>query len=287
MDPVIFSVGNISIRWYSLFIFLGIIVAYFLIGKESKRKDLDKEFVFNLCFWVILFGILGARLYYVIFSFSEYKDNLMDIFKLWQGGLAIHGGIIAGLITLIVYCKKYNVKKELMTDIAVPGIIIAQAIGRWGNFFNGEAFGKATTDTFLKSLKIIPNFITENMFLYDQADGLWSYRHPCFYYESLWCILGFIILLLIRKYYKKREDGFLTGFYMFWYGLGRFFIEFLRTDALPLFGTSIKVAQVVSLLLFVSGLVVMIYLIIKQKKNVEEKSKDEKVKKVKKVKKNK
>jgi len=264
MDPVIFSIGKFSIRWYSVCILTGIIIAYFLIQREAKKKNIDKEFVFNLVFLVVLFGILGARLYYVIFSFNEYKDNLLDIFKVWQGGLAIHGGILAGLITLIIYCNKNKISKVVMTDIAVPGIIIAQAIGRWGNFFNGEAFGKAVSDTFLKSLVFIPNFIIENMFLYDTSDGVWAYRHPCFYYESLWCLFGFAILLLIRKLYKKRKDGILTSFYMMWYGLGRFFIESLRTDALPLFGTNIKVAQVVSFILFSIGIVWFIYLIIKQ-----------------------
>ena len=264
MDPVIFSIGKISIRWYSVFILIGIIIAYFLIQKESKKKNIDSEFVFNLVFWVVLIGIIGARLYYVLFSLNEY-NKFIDIFKVWEGGLAIHGGILAGLITLIIYCNKNKVKKLVMTDIAVPGIIIAQAIGRWGNFFNGEAFGKAVSYTYLRSLHFIPNFIINNMFLYDSFDGEWAYRHPCFYYESLWCLLGFILLLVIRKYYMKRKDGFLTAFYMFWYGLGRFFIEFLRTDALKIF--NIRVAQVVSFLLFSIGIGMMIYLIYKQVKD--------------------
>jgi phosphatidylglycerol:prolipoprotein diacylglycerol transferase len=265
MDPVIFSIGKISIRWYSVCILTGIIIAYFLIQKEAKKKNIDKEFVFNLVFWVVIFGIIGARLYYVLFSLKEY-NHFIDMFKVWEGGLAIHGGILAGLITLIIYCNKNKVKKLVMTDIAVPGIIIAQAIGRWGNFFNGEAFGKAVTDTYLRSLHFIPNFIIKNMYLYDSYDGEWAYRHPCFYYESLWCLLGFIILLVIRKFYKERKDGFLTAFYMMWYGLGRFFIEFLRTDALKVFNTNIRIAQVVSFLLFSIGLGMMIYLLIKQLK---------------------
>ena len=287
MDPVIFSIGKISIRWYSLLILVGIIIAYFLINREGIKKKLDKEFLFNTTFWVIIFGILGARLYYVIFNFKIYKGNLLDIFKIWEGGLAIHGGILAGLITLIIYCNKNKVKKLVMTDIAVPGIIIAQAIGRWGNFFNKEAFGIATSIEFLKKIKIIPNFVINNMLIYDSSDGIFAYRHPCFYYESLWCIVGFIILLLIRKYYKKREDGFLTGFYMFWYGLGRFFIECLRTDALSLFGTSIRIAQVVSVILFIFGIYLMIYLIIKQNNNDALIKEEPKQKRTRKVKKNK
>ncbi len=251
MNPNIFTIGNFSIRWYSVLILLGVIIGYLLASKEAKKFDLPKDFVFDLTFWVVIFGIIGARLYYVIFNFNLYKDNIIDIFKVWNGGLAIHGGILFGFITLVIYCKIRDVNPFRMTDIAVPSLIIAQAIGRWGNFFNSEAHGPVTTLENLKSL-FIPDFIIKGM----KIGGI--YYHPTFLYESLWCLLGFIVILLIRKYYKYLKVGQLTCVYLMWYSVGRVFIESLRTDSLMFMG--FKVAQLVSLLCFVIGLICFIYL---------------------------
>lgn len=251
MNPEIFSVGNFSIRWYSVLILLGIVIGFFLADKEGKKFRLPLDFIFNLGFWVVLFGIVGARVYYVVFNFSIYKDHLIDIFKVWNGGLAIHGGIIAGLITLLVYCRMKHVSPLRIADIAVPSLILAQAIGRWGNFFNGEAHGPATTLANLQNLHI-PSFIIRGMNIH----GI--YYHPTFFYESLWCLVGFILLLLIRRFYKYLKCGQLTCFYMMWYGVGRLFIESLRTDSLML--GHFKVAQIVSLFMFVVGLLGFLYL---------------------------
>ncbi len=251
MNPEIFSIGNFSLRWYSVMIFIGIVVAYFLANKESKKFELPKDFIFDLAFWVIIFGIIGARLYYVIFNFSFYSNNLLKIFMVWKGGLAIHGGIIGGFIALVVYCRIRKVNPFRMTDIVVPSLIIAQAIGRWGNFFNGEAHGPETSLAFLQNLHI-PQFIIDGMYI----EGI--YYHPTFLYESLWCVLGFILLLLIRKYYKCLKVGQLTSVYLMWYSVGRIFIESLRTDSLMI--GEFKVAQLISVILFVIGLVVFFYL---------------------------
>ncbi len=251
MNPEIVNLFGISIRWYSVLILCGIMLAFFLANKESKKFNLPDEFIFDMGFWVVIFGILGARIYYVIFNFSNYSDNLLDIFKVWEGGLAIHGGIIFGLITLLIYCKIKKVKPLRITDIVVPSLIIAQAIGRWGNFFNSEAHGPITTLASLKSL-FIPDFIINGMYI----DGV--YYHPTFLYESLWCILGFIILLLVRRFYKYLKSGQLTCVYLVWYGIGRLLIESLRTDSLMI--GSFKVAQLVSLFMIVIGLVFFIYL---------------------------
>lgn len=251
MNPEIVNLFGISIRWYSALILCGIMLAFFLANKESKKFNLPDEFIFDMGFWVVIFGILGARIYYVIFNFSNYSDNLLDIFKVWEGGLAIHGGIIFGLITLLIYCKIKKVKPLRITDIVVPSLIIAQAIGRWGNFFNSEAHGPITTLANLKSL-FIPDFIINGMYI----DGV--YYHPTFLYESLWCILGFIILLLVRRFYKYLKSGQLTCVYLVWYGIGRLLIESLRTDSLMI--GSFKVAQLVSLFMIVIGLVFFIYL---------------------------
>lgn len=251
MNPEIVNLFGISIRWYSVLILCGIMLAFFLANKESKKFNLPDEFIFDMGFWVVIFGILGARIYYVIFNFSNYSDNLLDIFKVWEGGLAIHGGIIFGLITLLIYCKIKKVKPLRITDIVAPSLIIAQAIGRWGNFFNSEAHGPVTTLANLKSL-FIPDFIINGMYI----DGV--YYHPTFLYESLWCILGFIILLLVRKFYKYLKSGQLTCVYLVWYGIGRLLIESLRTDSLMI--GSFKVAQLVSLFMIVIGLIFFIYL---------------------------
>ena len=244
MNPVLFSIGNIEIRWYSVLILVAIFVAISLLIKEGKRFNIPKDFLFNLAFWTIIFGIIGARIYYCIFNFSLYKDNVFDIFKIWEGGLAIHGGLIAGFITLLVYTKKYNVNTIKTTDMAVIPLLLAQAIGRWGNFFNSEAHGVATTYHHLKELHI-PEKIIEGMKIGN------IYYHPTFYYESLYCLVGVVILLFVRRYrYLKR--GQLTTLYMMYYSIGRFFIESLRTDSL-MFG-GFKVAQIVSVVLFLFGL---------------------------------
>ncbi len=251
MNPEIFSIGNFSLRWYSVLILTGIIVGLILASREAKKFNLPKDFIFDLSFYLILFGILGARLYYCLFNFSLYKNNPFDILKIWNGGLAIHGGIIAGLITLIIYCKAKKVNPVRLCDIIVPSLIFAQAIGRWGNFFNSEAHGPATTLTTLQDLHI-PNFIISGM----QINGV--YYHPTFLYESIWCLIGFIIIILIRKLCKSLKSGQLTCFYMMWYSIGRLFIEGLRTDSLML--GQIKVAQLVSLIMFITGLIIFLYL---------------------------
>lgn len=251
MDPVIFTIGNFSVRWYSVLILLGIIMGYFLAVKEARKFNISSDLVLDVAFWVIIFGIIGARVYYVLFNFNLYKDNLVDIFKIWNGGLAIHGGIIFGFITLVIYCKIKKVSIFRMTDIIVPSLILAQAIGRWGNFFNSEAHGPVTTFENLKSL-FIPNFIIEGMKIND------IYYHPTFFYESLWCLIGFVVIILIRKFYKYLKVGQLTCVYLMWYSVGRVFIESLRTDSLMFMGY--KVAQLVSVGCFAIGFMGFVYL---------------------------
>ena len=249
MNPVIISVGGFEVRWYSLLILMGIIAAYLYAYNEAKKYNAPKDFIFNLTFWSVLFGVIGARLYYVIFNWQLYSHDLLSVFKFWEGGLAIHGGLIVGLITMFVYSKKNKARFLKITDIAGPAVLIAQAFGRWGNFFNSEAHGPATTLATLKSHGIIPGFIIDGM----NINGI--YYEPTFYYESLWCLLGFIICLFIKNY-KNTKLGDLTAFYLVWYGSGRFLIESLRTDSLMLGG--LKVAQIVSVVAFIAGIVLFI-----------------------------
>ncbi len=244
MSNIAFTIMGYDIRWYSLCILGGIIVALFFFMREGRRFNYPKEFLFNLAFWVIIFGIIGARLYYCAFEFDTYKDNLLDIFKIWEGGLAIHGGIIAGFITMVVYTKRYQVSTVKMMDITAVPLLIAQAIGRWGNFFNKEAFGSATTYLHLKELHI-PEKIIDGMKIGN------VYYHPTFFYESLYCLIGFIILLILRRF-RYIKTGQITSLYLMYYSVGRFFIEKLRTDSLMLGG--FKTAQIISIVLFVIGL---------------------------------
>ncbi|MBQ2639987.1 MAG: prolipoprotein diacylglyceryl transferase [Bacilli bacterium] len=252
MDRVAFKLGFISIYWYSLFILSGVLVALFFIIKEAKRKNIKADFLIDLIFKALIFGIIGARIYYVIFNFSYYISNPIEIFQIWHGGLAIHGALIAGLIVTYLCTKKEKIDFIELLDILVVGIIIGQAIGRWGNFFNQEAYGNITTLSHLKALHI-PNFIIKNMYI------LGEYRQPTFLYESLFCLLGFVIMIIVRNKFRLHR-GFLLGFYLVWYGVLRFIIESMRSDSLML--GPIKMAQIVSIIFILFG----IYMIFRKEK---------------------
>ena len=217
MNPILIELGNIKIYYYSIMILLGILLGSFLVIKESKKFNISKEKITDMLFYTILFGILGARIYYVIFNLEYYTQNPIEIIKVWEGGLAIHGGIIAGIIYIIYYTKKNNINTLLITDICAPGVLIGQALGRWGNFFNREAHGPLTSLEHLKKIHI-PNFIIEGM----NING--NYYMPTFLYESILCLIGLIIILIIRRT-NKLKIGQITSFYMIWYGIIRFIIE--------------------------------------------------------------
>ena len=262
MNPEMFNIGGFSIRWYSFLILMGIIIAFVFAVLEEKRKKFPKDFVYDIGFLLILFGILGARLYYVLFNLDYYLSNPLEIIAVWNGGLAIHGGIIAGVITAFIYCKKKDINLLETCDLIVPSVIIAQAIGRWGNFFNSEAHGPITTLAKLKDM-YIPDFVINGMFI----DG--QYYIPTFYYESLWCIFGFVIMIICRYKWKNMKVGQMTGLYLFWYGVGRFFIESLRTDSLMFL--NLKIAQLVSIIFIIVGIVffVLPFLKNRNKNNVK------------------
>ena len=253
MNRIIFNIGSFSVTWYSVCILIGIALAGLIIGKEAKKHNIPNYFVTNLIFWCVVFGIVGARIYYVLFNLDYYSVYPMEIIKVWNGGLAIHGGIIGGIITSIYYCKKYNVNPIKMMDIVVPGVIIAQAIGRWGNFFNSEAHGSVVARSFLEGLHL-PKFIIEGMKIGS------NYYHPTFLYESILCLLGFVIFISIRRI-KKLKLGQITSLYLIWYGIIRFFIESLRTDSLML--GSLKMAQVISIVMIIVGILIFIVSIIR------------------------
>jgi len=256
MDRILFSIGPITIYWYSVTMLLAVLTGIYLATKESKKQGMY-QFISDLIVYVIIFGIIGARLYYVIFNFDSYKNNLLEIFAIWNGGIAIYGAIVGGFLAIVYLAKKRKQSIIKTTDIIVPGLILAQAIGRWGNFFNGEAHGTEVSLDFLESLHL-PNFIIEGMHI----NGI--YYHPTFLYESLWCILGFIVLITIRKI-TQRKQGIMTYSYFIWYGIGRLFIEGLRTDSLYL--GNFRISQIVSIILIILGIIGIIVSIVKGNKN--------------------
>ena len=244
MDRVALDLGFLQIYWYSIFIFLGVFFASVVILREAKKQKINEDFMINLIFYGVIFGLIGARLYYIAFNLDYYLKYPMEILEFWNGGLAIHGAIIFGLATVWLYCKKYNAKVLKILDILVVGLILGQAIGRWGNFFNGEAYGAITTLENLQKLSI-PQFVIDGMYI----SG--AYHQPAFLYECIWNITGFIALLIIRRY-KYLKNGQLTGVYLIWYSIGRFVIEGMRMDSLML--GNFRIAQIISIAAILIGI---------------------------------
>ncbi|MGG3799956.1 prolipoprotein diacylglyceryl transferase [Metabacillus fastidiosus] len=239
LNRIAFELGPITIYWYAIFIVTGVIIGLWIANKEAARKNLPKEIISDLILWALPISIITARIYYVIFRWEYYSQNIGDIIKIWEGGLAIHGALIGGVATVIVYSKKKNLSFWLLVDILAPSLILAQAIGRWGNFMNQEVHGGPVSREFLEILQL-PEFIINQMYINGQ------YYHPTFLYEFVWNIIGFVILILLRRAKLKTGELFLS--YLIWYSFGRFFIEALRTDNLMLTDT-LRMAQVISILL--------------------------------------
>lgn len=248
IDPVAFNIGPIHVRWYGIIIACGILLGYYIAQAALKNVGLHKDTLIDIIFYSAIFGFIVARLYFVIFQWPYYMENPGEIPKIWHGGIAIHGGLIGGFITGIIVCRTKNLHPFQIGDIVAPSIILAQGIGRWGNFMNHEAHGGPVSKAFLEHLHL-PDFIIRNMYI----DG--QYYHPTFLYESLWDVLGFIILITLRKHLKLGETFF--G-YLIWYSIGRFFVEGLRTDSLML-TSHIRVAQLVSVILIVISIILIIY----------------------------
>ena len=258
MNRVALDLGFIQIYWYSITMFLGVLLGIIIAYIEIKRKKINLTKFENMAFYAIIFGFIGARIYYVLFNLDYYLQRPIEILEVWNGGLAIHGGIIGAVLAIFVYSRKNKINFIEMLDICAPGLIIGQVIGRWGNFFNSEAHGGIVAREFLEKLHI-PDFIINGMYI----NG--NYYHPTFLYESVLNLICFIILLVLRKN-KKIKIGTITGIYLMWYSVVRFFIESMRTDSLML--GSLKMAQVISILLFIVGLVLII--ISKEKYNKED-----------------
>ena len=246
MNPVALQLGPISIRWYAICIVSGLILAVYLSMKEAPRKKIDPDDIIDFILIAFPLAIVGARIYYVIFEWGYYSQHLGEIFAIWNGGIAIYGGLLTGALVLYLFSRRRLIEPIDFLDIAAPSVMIAQSIGRWGNFFNQEAYGAA-----VKSLNYLPSFIRDQMYI----DG--SYRQPTFLYESIWNLLGFLLILILRRKPQFLRQGEITAFYLIWYGFGRMIIEGMRTDSLMFAG--LRVSQWLSMILILVGLAIIIY----------------------------
>ena len=258
LNSVAFTLFGIEIKWYGVLITLGIILAFLYALKRTRSFGIDPDRMFDVSLAGLVGGVIGARLFYVIFEWDLYKDDLLSIFNTRKGGLAIYGGIIGALLVGALFCKIRKVKLLPMFDLAALGLLIGQCIGRWGNFFNIEAFGSNTDLPWGMYSEQTASYLSAH-----QNELLLSLGvtvdprapvHPCFLYESLWCLIGFILLHFLSK--KRRYDGQIFLMYIAWYGVGRFFIEGLRTDSL-LIGR-LRVSQVLAAVFVIASVITML-----------------------------
>ena len=233
--PSYFTVFGRNIYFYGVLIALGFLLAILYCGRRSRDFGIQADDFFDLMLWLIPLSIVGARLYFVLFRLDDYLADPISILKVHEGGLAIYGGVIAGVLCAVFVCRHKKIPLPAMLDLTVLGLLIGQIIGRWGNFMNREAFG-AETAIFCRMGLTAP-------------DGTTIYVHPTFLYESLWNLACFVFLLFFTKRGGRRYDGQCALIYFFWYGLGRAWIEGLRTDSLYIGGTGIRVSQLLSLIL--------------------------------------
>jgi len=251
LSAIAFEIGPIVIHWYAIIIIFGLISASFLARHEMKKVALNTGDLIDFILITTPLSIIGARIYYVIFNLQNYLSEPLEIFAIWNGGLAIYGGLIVGVISTIVFCKKRALPLFKMLDVLAPSVMLAQAIGRWGNFVNQEAYGGETTAHFLRSVLHLPNFIVEGM----EIGGI--YYQPTFLYESLWNLMGCLIILALRHKVKFYLEGEIFWQYVTWYSFGRFFIEGMRSDSLLIFQV-IRVSQALSALLFFGALIFIV-----------------------------
>ena len=265
LNRIAFSIGSLEVRWYGIVITLGIALAFwyaYFRGKRNEGVVLDD--IIDIGLFTVPLGILGARLYYVLTTLDtgNYK-NFIDVIAIWNGGLAIYGGIIGGCAGILLACKIKKIRWQKVFDMVAPGVMIAQALGRWGNFFNGEAYGYAVGDTtrfyFFNTEHVLNS--GEGTFFHTLRMGLGGsavhvYYQPTFFYESMWNVLGFVLINLFYK--RKKFDGQIALLYFVWYGFGRMFIEGFRTDSLYIPGTTLRISQCLGLACFLVGVILLI-----------------------------
>ena len=269
------SVFGFEIAYYGMIIGLGVVAGILMATHLAKKTGQDPDVYYDLAIYAVILSVIGARLYYVIFSWEYYRDDLLSIFNLREGGLAIYGGVIAAVITVAVYCKIKRLSFGVLADTACPGLILGQILGRWGNFFNREAFGQYTDGLLAMQLPLdavrssdVTEMMRNNI---EVIDGInYIQVHPTFLYESLWNV-GILVLMLWRSKHKTFNGEILLT-YLFGYGIGRFLIEGLRTDQLLIPGTGVAVSQVLAILMAIAS-AVLIYVYKKkqliQQENIE------------------
>ncbi len=263
--PKNFTVFGFTIALYGVVIGIGMLCGLALALYIAKKYQYDTEKVWDFFLYGIIFGLLGARIYYVVFSWDMYKDNLLDIFRVRNGGMAIYGGVIAAFLALYIFTKRKKINYFTMIDICVPGLALGQAIGRWGNFFNREAFGQYTDGLFAMQLPVEAvraHEISESISAHIVEGTNYIQVHPTFLYECLWNLLVIVVMLLVWKH--KEFEGEIGLVYLGGYGLGRAWIEGLRTDQLHLPGTQIAVSQLLAILLVLFS--VAVYILVKRRK---------------------
>lgn len=285
-----FSIGGFEVRFYGMIIALGFILGYVIIAKEAKRTNQDPELYLDYMLWLVIPAILGARIYYVLFSLDNYvkdgqsvKDTLLGMLNIRGGGLAIYGGVIAGIITLIIFARKRKVSIMLMLDTCAMGLLVGQILGRWGNFFNREAFGAYTDSLFAMAIPVewfggknyLLNTVNNGIITQEMIDNVFIVGgkefiqvHPTFLYESVWNLGVLLVIFLYRRH--KKFDGEMFAMYIWGYGLGRVWIEALRTDSLMLPGINFKVSQLLAAFCVVGASIYIIYKRMQLKQQIED-----------------
>lgn len=262
IDSTAFRIGGIEVKWYGAIIAIGMILAVLYAFTRAKIEKIKTDDIIDYAIFCIIFGVIGARLYYIAFELDSFIkgsfwETVKSMVNIRGGGLAIYGAVIAGIITIYVVSKVKKIRFTTMLDVIAPSVMIGQILGRWGNFCNIEAFGEEVSETFLFRMGIFQSASV------DSAVTKYWYVHPTFLYESVWNLVGFILITIFYK--KKKFNGQIFYAYMGWYGFGRFFIEGLRTDSLMI-GENIRVSQVLAAVLFVFAVVMTVINLVKAAK---------------------
>lgn len=250
IDPVAISFFNLNIRWYGIIIATAILISVILATKEAKRKHLNVEYFYDVILWSVPVALVSARIYYVFFQWEYYQNHLDQIISIWNGGIAIYGALMGVIVFVVIFCKIKNLSAWKLLDVLAPYVLMSQGIGRWGNFVNQEAYGKIVNKSLLLSMHL-PKFMIDQMHI----NGF--YRNPTFLYESFWDLVGFVIILLLRRHQNIYKNGEVFLSYVGWYAFGRFFIEGMRTDSLML-GHGIRISQLVAIVTFMIATVMFI-----------------------------
>ena len=270
--PAAFSIGGKAIYWYGIIIAVGFLAAYAYMSRRAPLYGCTSDDALDAVLWAVPIGVICARLYYCIFYWELYADDPIKILYIWEGGLAIYGSVIGGIVALLFVARHKKMPPLTLMDLAAPAVMIGQIFGRWGNFFNREAFG-GYTDNFL-AMRLLESHLPaqtrateagQKLLEMAKAGGYEGYIqvHPTFLYESVWNLAGFIALHFYAK--KRKFDGEIFLLYLAWYGLGRVWIEGLRTDSLYLFSTGIRVSQLLAGVMFLVGGGIIAYVRLRKK----------------------